>query len=275
MARLISSVLSMSTVLLSILLFSGPAGAEPEHDYWRNSGGATVWKNSYGECWHDSAATPGDEMAECGDAVGPVDTDGDGVVDADDRCPGTPAGVRVDSRGCELDSDGDGVVDSADQCPDTPRGAPVDARGCPLDSDGDGVADYQDECPDTPAGARVDSRGCELQGRIELRGVNFEVNTAQLTPGSRTQLDEVADTLRRYPEMKIEIAGHTDSSGNAAYNQTLSQRRAEAVRDYLVDEGIAADRLQAKGYGEDKPIADNATRAGRERNRRVELEILQ
>ncbi|MEE8464403.1 MAG: OmpA family protein, partial [Gammaproteobacteria bacterium] len=204
----------------------------------------------------------------------PSDADGDGVVDGTDRCPGTPRGRVVKRNGCENDADGDGVVDGADMCPDTPAGAPVDGRGCPLDSDGDGVADYMDNCPGTPASTRVDNRGCELQEEIHLRGVNFETNSAELTADSSARLDDATATLLRNSDLRVEVAGYTDSSGSAVYNQDLSRRRAESVMNYLVSHGVDAGMLGARGYGESNPIASNATVAGRAENRRVTLRIL-
>ncbi len=203
-----------------------------------------------------------------------LDSDGDGVVDRLDQCPNTPAGARVDARGCELDSDGDGVVDRLDQCPDTPAGARVDAKGCELDSDGDGVVDRLDQCPDTPAGDRVDAQGCSLPGTLVLKGVHFDFAKANLRADARASLAETVALLRRYPGMKVEIAGHTDSRGSDERNQELSERRAQAVMDHLIGEGIPAERLSARGYGESEPVADNRAHAGRALNRRVELRIL-
>ncbi len=204
----------------------------------------------------------------------PADSDGDGVPDSMDKCPGTPRGARVDSNGCERDSDGDGVVDSRDRCPGTPAGTKVDARGCELDSDGDGVVDSKDKCPNTKAGVRVDVNGCEIKAVIKLPGVNFELNSARLTEGSIRVLDDAAATLKKHSDIKAEVAGHTDSTGDASYNQQLSQRRAESVMRFLVSKGVDAGRLNAKGYGESSPIADNGTREGRAKNRRVELRVL-
>ncbi|MEZ5498740.1 MAG: TonB-dependent receptor [Steroidobacteraceae bacterium] len=203
----------------------------------------------------------------------PVDSDGDGVTDDMDKCPGTPAGARVDARGCELDSDGDGVVDSQDQCPGTPAGAKVDARGCEVDSDGDGVVDSKDKCPGTPKGDRVDEDGCSFKEEIRLPGVVFETNSAELSAGSESVLDRAVATLKRYPELEVEVAGHTDSVGSAGYNKTLSQRRAETVMGYLKAHGVS-NSLSARGYGEAQPIASNATDEGRQTNRRVVLRIV-
>ncbi|MBI4914834.1 MAG: OmpA family protein [Acidobacteria bacterium] len=210
------------------------------------------------------------------DAKGcPTDTDGDGVADGADACPNTPKGAKVDARGCPLDTDGDGVFDGLDQCPDTPTGAKVDARGCPLDTDGDGVFDGLDQCPDTPTGVKVDARGCPVPEPIKpnfvLEGVNFASDSAALTPASTVALDRVAESLKAWPEVRVEVGGHTDSTNTDAHNLRLSKARAESVKGYLVGKGIAADRMTTNGYGEGKPIADNATPAGRATNRRVEL----
>ncbi|NGX15299.1 OmpA family protein [Wenzhouxiangella sp. XN24] len=174
-----------------------------------------------------------------------------------------------------VDSDGDGVPDSRDQCPGTPRGVTVDAAGCPVDTDGDGVADYLDQCPGTPAGTRVDSRGCPITSVINLEGVTFAFNSSEITGDDRGILNEAVSILERYPDVRVEIAGHTDSVGNATYNMNLSERRAQSVVDFLVDRGIDRDRMTARGYGQNEPIADNATEAGRAMNRRVELRIIE
>lgn len=202
-----------------------------------------------------------------------LDSDGDGVVDSKDRCPNTPAGAKVNADGCELDGDGDGVVDSKDRCPDSPAGAKVNADGCELDSDGDGVVDSKDSCPDSKAGAKVDDKGCEIAGVIALKGVNFPTNSAKLTPDSLAVLDEAAATLAKHSDIKAEVAGHTDNRGVAAKNKKLSQQRAEAVMHYLVSKGVNAANLTAKGYGQEDPVADNKTEEGRAANRRVELRI--
>ena len=183
-----------------------------------------------------------------------------------------PAPVVV-AAAVPIDSDGDGVTDDMDQCPGTPAGAIVDARGCELDSDGDGVVDRLDECPDTPQGVEVDEVGCPIIVVIELEGVKFRTNSADLLDGADEVLAAQAATLAANPDLLIEVAGHTDSDGDAGYNQQLSQRRAEAVRDYLVGEGVAAENITAVGYGESEPVASNDTAAGKAENRRVELRI--
>jgi outer membrane protein OmpA-like peptidoglycan-associated protein len=219
---------------------------------------------------------PGAEI----DAKGcPIDSDGDGVFNGIDQCPQTPAGAKVDPKGCPIDSDGDGVPDGIDQCDKTPKGAKVDAKGCPIDSDGDGVPDGIDECPATAEGIKVDKKGCPLvkplfeeeQKTLILKGVNFDVDKATLADESLMILDEVAASLIAYGQVRVEIQGHTDSTGSERHNQDLSERRAQAVMDYLVSKGVPAERLEAKGYGEGSPVASNRTASGRAENRRVEL----
>jgi OOP family OmpA-OmpF porin len=203
----------------------------------------------------------------------PQDDDGDGVTNDIDKCPGTPAGAKVDASGCELDSDGDGVGDGRDQCPNTPPGAKVDERGCELDSDGDGVVDSQDKCPDTPKGDRVDAAGCSFKEEIKLPGVVFETGSADLKPESLPVLEGAIATLKRYPELNIEVAGHTDSRGSDAFNLDLSARRAESVLKYLHDGGVT-NAMKSRGYGERQPIGSNNTDDGRQQNRRVVLRVL-
>lgn len=207
----------------------------------------------------------------------PVDSDGDGVTDDLDKCPGTPAGTPVDSSGCPLpqDDDGDGVLNEQDKCPGTPAGAKVDAVGCEIndDLDGDGVLNDKDKCPDTPKGERVDSVGCTLKAEIKLEGVVFETNKATLLADSIPTLESAVATLKRYPDLRIEVAGHTDSRGAEAYNQDLSERRANAVATYLRDAGVT-NTITARGYGESQPVASNDTDEGRQQNRRVVLRVL-
>ena len=196
----------------------------------------------------------------------PLDTDRDGVPDYIDECPGTPLGVKVDSRGCPLDSDGDGVPDYIDECPGTPLGVKVDSRGCPLDSDGDGVPDYKDQCPGTPKGAIVDERGCWV-----IADTLFDYDKYKIKTKYYPVLNNVVSVLKRNPSLKIEIQGHTCNMGTAAYNQKLSDNRANSVMNYLIKKGIEERRLSAKGYGLTRPKASNKTEAGRILNRRVEL----
>jgi len=141
------------------------------------------------------------------------------------------------------------------------------------DSDGDGVVDEKDQCPDTPTGERVDGNGCPLGKVIALNGVTFEFNKVRLRPDAQTILDLATDILKKYPDMEVEVAGHTDNIGSDAYNQKLSEGRATSVRDYFVEKGVT-NTLTVKGYGEAEPVTENDTEEGRERNRRVELRIL-
>jgi OOP family OmpA-OmpF porin len=135
------------------------------------------------------------------------------------------------------------------------------------------VPDSADRCPDTPRGVAVDEKGCPREP-VVLRGVEFATNSATLTEGSRPILDAVAEDLRQHLQVRVELQGHTDSRGADAYNLELSQRRAESVRDYLIAQGVNATRLEAKGYGETQPIADNATKAGQAENRRVSMRAI-
>lgn len=166
------------------------------------------------------------------------------------------------------DSDGDGVIDSADACPGTPAGTKVDARGCELDSDGDGVVDSRDRCPDTPAGSKVDEFGCSLTARLEAF---FDTNSAVLKPESYPDLERVVKFMNDVPRVRGVLEGHTDDVGNAKANERLSQRRADAVKAWLVSKGIDGSRIETRGLGESQPEADNATAEGRAKNRRVVL----
>lgn len=255
---------------------------------------------------------PGTPEGIAVDAKGcPFDTDEDGVPDYKDKCPGTPRGVQVDVDGCPVDSDSDGVTDDKDKCPGTPYGIPVDVDGCPKDSDGDGVPDYKDKCPNTPKEiiGFVDEDGCpkdtdgdgvldykdecptikgvasnkgcpEVKKEVlkvfkqALHGIQFDTGKATIKSGSFGVLNLVVDIMNNNPDYNLIIAGHTDSQGNDDYNLDLSDRRAAAVRQYLIDKGIDSNRMQSKGYGETQPIATNATAKGRAQNRRVEFTVV-
>ena len=217
----------------------------------------------------------------------PSDADGDGVFDGLDTCADTPKGATVDAKGCPADADGDAVLDGIDRCPNTPKGASVDSLGCPNDADADGVPDGVDQCPDTPAGLRVDANGCAIEvtekeielldtGMVRLQNVNFETGKAVLTSDSYPSLDIVGALLMRWPQLKIEIGGHTDSRGSASKNQQLSQQRADAVRTYLTGKYEKLDPAQytVKGYGKTKPIVPNTNELNMSKNRRVEFVVL-
>lgn len=142
------------------------------------------------------------------------------------------------------------------------------------DQDGDGVIDSKDQCPNTPKGTKVDEKGCPYQAIIELKGVHFDYDKAVLRKDGLPAIDDGVALMKKRPEIKVEVAGHTDADGSDAYNLNLSTRRTQAVVDYMVSQGISKDRLVAKGYGESQPVADNATPAGKAKNRRVEMRIL-
>jgi len=166
------------------------------------------------------------------------------------------------------------VPDSNDRCPGTPAGASVDAQGCELDDDGDGVVNSKDECPDTPARAKVDDKGCQEYLTKDVREtlyVEFGLDKAEVRETSYPELESLSDQMYQYPSADLVLEGHTDSTGSAAYNKQLSEKRADAVKRVMVEEfGIDESRITTEGYGEAKPIADNSTRDGRAQNRRVE-----
>jgi outer membrane protein OmpA-like peptidoglycan-associated protein len=203
------------------------------------------------------------------------DSDGDGIADKDDACP-NEAGLAA-LAGCP-DADGDGVADKDDACPN--EAGPAANKGCPWpDTDGDGVLDKDDMCPDV-AGT-VANKGCpevteEVQKQLNdyARTILFDTGKASLKTESVSVFVDIIRILNEYPTAKFTVEGHTDSVGSEKLNQELSEKRANSVRDFLVKEGIGADRLTAIGYGESKPIASNNTRAGRTQNRRVEINLV-
>lgn len=263
----IKIMLSCCALLLSSSLIA--------ETYWIDSSGQVV-RDGSGDC---VIGLHGTAFPECEDepiAQAETDSDGDGVPDSSDRCPGTPAGATVDSRGCTVvaDSDGDGVSDRNDRCPGTPANVKVDTSGCPLDTDRDGVADYLDKCPNTTAGSTVDAQGCPE--KIVLRDLNFASNSAELNADSRANLDRVLLGIEDNPAItQVTVTGHTDSQGAAAYNRDLSDRRAKAVADYLREHGLEGVTINSVGMGEERPIATNATPEGRAENRRVEIDLKQ
>jgi len=204
------------------------------------------------------------------------DSDGDGVMDKDDKCP-NEAGLKA-LAGCP-DADGDGVADANDNCPN--EAGPAANNGCPWpDTDGDSVLDKDDNCPNE-AGA-VANNGCpEVKPTEEVvkalntyaRSILFDTGKDSFKSETDKVLQAMVVIFKEYPRADFSIDGHTDSVGPKGSNQALSERRANAVRDYLIANGIDADRLTAVGYGEDNPIANNRTRAGRKENRRVEVKL--
>lgn len=240
-------------MLAPLALIGGMAlsveGLADNHNRYAIDASKGVVKNSAGECWLTVGGIQ-EKIAACGDMV-------------------------------MGDADGDGVTDDKDMCPDTPRGAPVDARGCPLDSDGDGVPDYLDKCPGTRTGAKVDKDGCEIKPMAKMERVVidnillFEFDSAELKAGSSEVLTSSYAKFKGNDAVEsVIITGHTDSIGSEAYNQGLSERRANAVRDYLISQGADAGKLQARGAGESQPAFGNDTDAGRAMNRRVEFDVM-
>ena len=208
------------------------------------------------------------------------DADHDGVLDADDKCPNEPG--PANRQGCPFrDADVDGIEDSVDQCPNE-AGLP-ELRGCaPKDRDGDSVFDHLDNCPDEKGDK--DNQGCPKKKkqlvvitaeRLVIKDkVYFATGRSTILAKSFPLLDQVAEVIKGHPELKhVVVEGHTDSVGKAETNRKLSQDRANAVMAYLVKKGVAAERLAARGYGPDRPAAENSTAAGREQNRRVEFTL--
>ena len=216
----------------------------------------------------------------------PPDLDGDGVPDAEDQCPTVAGDASPEAfrRGCLADRDRDGVYDLDDHCPDVP-GAPSDdptKNGCPPDTDGDGILDVNDACPAEKGNPTSDPKtnGCPDAVRIQgtqiiiLQQVSFETARDEIKSDSFGLLGQVAAVLAQHPEIaRLAVDGHTDARGAEKANTNLSQRRALAVVRWLTEHGIDARRLEARGFGPRRPIADNATDAGRAKNRRVEFLI--
>jgi OmpA-OmpF porin, OOP family len=221
--------------------------------------------------------------------VAPPDPDGDGIASRADKCPDIAEDKDgfEDEDGCpEADNDKDGIPDQADKCPLKPedKNGIDDDDGCPEeDTDGDGLLGSRDKCPDQPEtkNSYKDDDGCPDEIPVEVKkftgvieGINFKTNSATILPGSFALLDRAVKVLKDYPEVHLEISGHTDSRGKEDYNRDLSQRRADSVKNYFISQGIATERLISIGYGEDRPIADNATGSGRSKNRRTEFRLI-
>ena len=228
------------------------------------------------------------------------DNDADGVPDANDSCPNEPEdrdGFQ-DEDGCpDPDNDNDGIPDGSDRCPLEPEDKDgfQDDDGCPdPDNDNDGVLDANDKCPEQPEtrNGYQDEDGCpdEIPEKVKkftgaIQGINFRVNTAELSPVSFRTIDKAVAVLQEFPELKLEIQGHTDDQqikkgGKFADNLELSKARAESVREYFIKKGVAADRLSATGYGDSQPVVDPAGLKGgkltqaRAKNRRVEFQLV-
>ena len=235
-----------------------------------------------------------DNLDRCPNEPGPAknkgcpeyDMDGDGIKDKADRCPKEPEDKDgyEDADGCpDPDNDADGLLDADDRCPKVPEDKDgfEDQDGCPdPDNDADGVVDVDDRCPDEPGVA--EEQGCPKKfqlvvlrkDKIEIREqVHFATGKHRILDDSFDLLGQVAQVLRDNPGIKVRIEGHTDNVGKPKTNLDLSQNRAAAVRKFLIVAGVGADRMEAKGYGQEKPIAENKTEPGRAKNRRVEFNI--
>ncbi|MBN1760411.1 MAG: OmpA family protein [Chitinispirillaceae bacterium] len=215
------------------------------------------------------------------------DNDADGIADLKDQCPNIAEDFDgfEDNDGCvDPDNDKDGVPDSVDKCPNDVEDFDSfeDKDGCPdLDNDKDNIPDLKDKCPEEPESFNNidDEDGCPDSVKKEpdmpkqqlLRGINFKSGKAEMTYESYQFLEPLLKQLRKYPEVVIEVRGHSDSVGSYSKNMKLSQERAESVRQYLISKGIESDRVRAAGFGSSSPIADNRTAAGRAQNRRIEI----
>jgi OOP family OmpA-OmpF porin len=239
-----------------------------------------VVRDRDGDGWLDPDDACPDRAGTSSSGCPALDHDGDGLLDREDECPEV-AGPAP--SGCPpIDTDRDGWLDPEDACPEQPG---VEPSGCPLrDRDADGWLDPDDRCPDQAENRNgfEDDDGCpdelppevqEFEGVIE--GIHFDTGRDTIRRGSRPVLDRAVEVLVRYPDLHLEISGHTDSTGRYHRNLELSRLRARAVKGYLVTHGVDSDRLATRGAGPDEPLADNATARGRQANRRIEFHILE
>jgi outer membrane protein OmpA-like peptidoglycan-associated protein len=226
-----------------------------------------------------------DNLDSCITIVGPAanngcpygDKDGDTILDNADPCPDVPG--PVENNGCPYgDKDGDGIKDDADKCPEIP--GPVDNYGCPyVDSDQDGTIDKDDLCPRTPG--PIDNQGCPVIKKEEQEVLNTAFDNLEFQSGSNvikgssyTSLDDLSDLLKKKEDWQLKVSGHTDDVGSESVNLRLSEKRSKSVQKYLVNRGISGDRIIVKWYGESLPIYPNSTAEGRQKNRRVEMEVV-
>ena len=230
----------------------------------------TIWGKDKGE---DDANTKKGNPFEI------KDSDGDGVMDELDVQPMTPKGVKVYGDGSAVDSDKDGVPDHKDKCPF--KKGPAVLQGCPpgKDTDGDGVYDEEDNCITIPG--PKSNRGCPEIPNSVLKELNyiakrifFETDRAVIKSMSYNDLGRMADIMKKFPPIRFYVDGHTDSKGNYSYNVSLSRRRAKAVKEFLENLGVNGNQLEARGFGETRPIASNNYAGGRQLNRRVQIKLI-
>jgi outer membrane protein OmpA-like peptidoglycan-associated protein len=246
-----------------------------------------VWHFGAGDCDEDGIFGSQDKCPrakedydgfEDEDGCPDPDNDMDGILDVNDRCPDDAEDFDgfEDEDGCpDVDRDGDGIIDMDDACPDDPEDFDgfEDEDGCPdPDNDGDGVLDADDQCPDTPPGTIVDAVGCKwVEPKPELVAVmvNFDFNKATLKPEAIAKLNSLLELLLEDDTIVVDIGGYASNEGTDDYNMALSKRRAEAVRDYLMEKGVDATRMTVVGYGEQNPLVPNDSEANRKVNRRA------
>ncbi len=228
--------------------------------YWGDSTTQSIWKNSYGECWQSGIATK--EQLNLGCGAAPVaKVEAAPVAKADTSAADAAAAAAAAAAKAKADAEAAAAAAAA-------------ALAAAKDTDGDGVSDAKDQCPDTKAGAKVDEKGCYivLKETVTMKiNVTFPTGSSRLDAADEAEVKKLADFMKEYPQTTVEVGGHTDNTGAASTNYKLSQARADAVRKMMIDKfGVDAGRVTAKGYGPDKPIADNGTKEGRDANRRVE-----
>ncbi len=216
------------------------------------------------------------DVAGLATLMGCPDRDADGIADGDDKCPDVAGLAKYE--GCPIpDTDADGINDELDKCPTIAGTAKY--QGCPIpDTDGDGVDDESDKCPSRLGPAS--NQGCPEIAKEVIEKINFAAKNVffatgsfKLLPKSFASLKGVADLMKADESLMLDVDGHTDAQGTDVSNQTLSENRAASVKDYLISQGVAAGRMVSTGYGETKPVADNATAAGRAKNRRTEMTV--
>lgn len=299
--------------LLGLSYFAGGKTADTDMDGIADKSDKCPLKAEDKDGWEDSDGCPdpdndGDGIFDTDDKCpneaevknGFSDTDGcpdgdkdkDGIEDAFDKCVDVAENKNgyEDTDGCpdDPDTDKDGIIDSKDKCVDKPetKNGFEDEDGCPdalPDADKDGIPDKDDKCVDKPEtkNGYEDSDGCpdKVPEKLKkftgaIKGIEFEVNEAKILPGSFKTLDNAIAVLQEFKDTKVEISGHTDNSGDAEKNKVLSLARAESVKTYFVEKGIPAERITTVGYGPDRPVADNKTKAGKAKNRRIEFKLL-